>query len=174
MKLPLAILFFVFQFTFSFSQSHNSDTALLVVGNFSLKNNLIREIKVGLFLEGKKVDSLVVDGNQEFGFYLARNLIYTIEMKKEGFIRRTVGISTELPDGVRYKPFFNFMFVMPLVREPEDPEENKYVKYVYDMPAGFIFYSFETKKFEHGKEYSDAVKEKLRKAKEEAAKAKKG
>ena len=61
---------------------------------------------------------------------------------------------------------------MPLTREPEDPEENKYVKYIYDLPSGFIFYNPKIKMFDFSKNYSEELKAKVRKMKEEANKIK--
>ena len=144
----------------------------MVVGEFTLKNNLIKDIHVNLFLNEKCIDSLIVSGNQDFGFYLQRNLIYTIEIKKEGFVRRTLGVSTEMPDNAKHKPYFNFLIQMPLTRLPEDSEENKYVKYVYDLPGGFIYFNPEIKKFDFTKNYSDELKIKLLKTKKEANKEK--
>jgi hypothetical protein len=131
-----------------FSQAYNSDTTLLIVGSFSLKNNLNRNIHIKLYAGDLPVDSMIVSGNQEFGFYLRRNANFTIVITKDGFVKKTIAVSTELPDNVKPKTQFNFGFTVPLVREPTEGNEDKYIKYLTPSPIAHVFYNAEIKKFD--------------------------
>jgi hypothetical protein len=144
---------------------------LLVVGNFSLRNNLIRDIHINLYLNEKRIDSLIVSGSQEFGFYLKRDSKFIIEITKDGFIRKTIGVSTELPDDLKIKSYLTFGFIVPLVKKQEE-DEDEYVKYISDLPIAFIFYNEQIKKFDSGRDYTKALKEKYNNARQEAKKLK--
>ena len=147
MKACLVSLLILFQLPFCFGQENNPDTTLLIVGTFNLKNNLVQNIHVNLYLDNKQIDSSKVDGNQAFGFYLKRNLIYTIEFVKDGFIKKIVGVSTKLPDDVKEKPYFKFSFQVPL---DKSSREHKYVKYATDFPTAVIFYNDAIGQFDYG------------------------
>jgi hypothetical protein len=156
---------------FCFSQEYNSDTTLLIVGSFSLKNNLNRNIHVKLYSGDIPLDSMVVAGNQEFGFYLQRNSNYTIVITREGFVRKTIAVSTELPENIRPKHWFTFGFTVPLVKEQVENNEDKYVKYVSQLPIAYVYYNDVIKKFDSDRDYVKNKKEALFKARQ-AAKAK--
>jgi len=147
MKRLLLYLFLLFQFSFSFAQKQPSDTTLLIVGTFNLKNNLARNIHVNLFLDEQRVDSCTVTGNGVFGFALKRNLIYAIEISKEGFKKKTVGVSTKLPDGIAGKPYFKFVFQVPLEKESE---EDKDVKHIFEFPTAIVYYNDAIGEFDYG------------------------
>lgn len=146
--------------SYCFAQKYNSDTTLLIVGSFSLKNNLIRTIHVKLYSGDLPLDSMIVSGNQEFGFYLRRNATFTIVITKEGFIERTIAVSTELPESVKPKSLFNFGFTVPLVREQKEGNEDKYIKYITPLPIPCIFYNEAIKKFDSSKDRQVAKEKK--------------
>lgn len=139
----------------------------MVVGTFGLKNNLIRNIQVNLYSNDKRIDSLTVSGNEEFGFYLRRNTIYILEIVKDGFTRKTIEVSTDLPDEVAVKNYFTFGFTLPLLKKLAE-DENKYVKYISELPTAFIFYNEEIKKFDSSKDYTKALKVRYNKARQAA------
>ena len=139
----------------------------MVVGTFSLRNNLFHNIHVNLYSNNKRIDSLVVAGNQEFGFYLERNSTFLIEILKEGFVKKTLSISTDLPDEVKVRSYFTFGFQIPLVRKQES-DEDKLVKYIDELPTAYIFYNDQIRKFDYSKDYSRALKEKQKNARQAA------
>ena len=135
-----------------------TDTTLLIVGTFNIKNNLIHGIGVNLYCEGRKIDSLIVTGNQEFGFYLQRNRIYTLEIIKEGYGKKIVGISTKLPDYVEVKHFFNFGFSIPL--EKKQRHNSKVDDDEFEFPTAVILYNEVLGKFDYSLDSSRFMKEK--------------
>lgn len=157
-------LFFLisFQSYFCFSLGNGRDTALLVVSTFNLKNNLVKNIHVNLYIDDKRIDSTIVDGNQAFGFYLKRNVIYAIEIEKEGFIKKTVGVSTKLPDYAMEKPYFKFSFQVPL---DKIGEEEKKIKGIFDFPTAVIYYNDATGQFDYGLDETRVIKKKKKKKK---------
>jgi hypothetical protein len=147
LKKYFLFLLLTFQFYSCLAQENNPDTTLLIVGTFNLKNNLVRDIHVKLYVDDRLVDSMIVEGNQAFGFYLKRNLVYSVDVFKDGFIKKTIGVSTKLPDDVKTKPFFTFPFQVPLDRSGY---EDKLVKYASDYPTAVIYYNEEIGKFDYG------------------------
>lgn len=160
MKIRVLLLLLSFQSFYSIAQVNNPDTTLLIVATFNLKNNLTRKIHVNLLIDDKRIDSTVVDGNQAFGFYLKRNLIYAIEVVKEGYKTKTIGISTKLPDDVREKPYFKFSFQVPL---DKIGEEEKKIKGIFDFPTAIIYYNDETGQFDYGLDETRVSKKKKKK-----------
>lgn len=146
---------------FCFSQLNSPDTTLLIVGTFNLKNNLVRDIHVNLFVNEKMIDSTVASGNQVFGFYLKRNLLYTIEIYKEGYTKKTIGVSTKLSDDIQPKAFFSFVFQIPLERiEDEEEEETK-----TNHPVAIVYYNDELDKFDYGVDSTKKLYKKKKKRK---------
>jgi hypothetical protein len=174
----LFVLFFL-QVLFCFSQDEKKnrtsaakadsvvarDTVLMVVGTFSLRNNLIHNIHVYLYLEQKRIDSAIVSGNQEFGFYLRRNTVYYIEVLKDGYLRKNIGISTDLPDDVKPATYFTFGCTLPLIKKQEG-DEDIYVQYVSELPIAYIFYNDKIKKFDTSKDYTAEQKERFSRARQ--------
>ncbi len=146
-------------------ESMHRDTALMVVGTFSLRNNLIHNIHVYLYLEQKRIDSLSVSGNQEFGFYLRRNTVYYIEIVKDGYLSKNIGVSTDLPDSVWPAHYFTFGFTAPLIKKQEE-DQDIYVQYVAELPVAYIFYNDKIKKFDTSKEYTAEQKERFNHARQ--------
>ena len=159
-------LFGVLLICFScFSQESRTDTTLLIVGEFNLKNNLVRNIQVNLYTNNVRVDSIITAGNQAFGFYLKRNLVYTIEILKEGCVRKIIGVSTKLADDVQMKPYFKFYFQTPLEKMTKK-NANKYVPGVFEFPTAIILYNDVTGQFDYGVDSETIDKEKKKHSKD--------
>lgn len=162
MKFPFLILFVSVQTICCLAQFNNSDTTLLIVGTFNLKNNLVRDIKTKLYMSDQLIDSAIVEGNQAFGYYLKRNKVYKVEIIKDGYSKKTIGVSTKLPDDVSTKPYFTFPFQIPL-----DYVGGETSKKDSEFPTAIIYYNEKIGKFDYGIDSARIKKKKHKKSKEE-------
>lgn len=163
---PIIILVFIFQTTFLFSQhgskkANDSTVCLQVIGLAIEKNVPINGVIVKLYKENEELQweeiTSVVYHEHSFSFDLNRNCYYTVEVSKAGYVTRSIGISTELPDNVIIAGVkFTFEFDLELFKE-----KNNVDKYYLDFPVALIKFNESNQVFEYDSNYTKHIKAKI-------------
>ncbi|CAN5525432.1 hypothetical protein BH10BAC1_BH10BAC1_11830 [soil metagenome] len=100
----------------------------------------------------------VVYHEHSFSFDLNRNSYYTVEISKTGYVTRSVGISTKLPDAVKTDDVkFTFEFEVELFKEKQGVDD-----YYLDFPVALINFNELTEVFDYDTKYTKHIKSKIK------------
>lgn len=159
-------LFLVLQTTFLFGQKKSivkDDTTvcLQIIGLAIEKDIPIDGVIVKLYKENEEMHweevTSVVYHEHSFSFTLNKNNYYTVEISKQGYVTRSVGISTTLPDNVIIGDVkFTFEFEVELFKEKKNTND-----YYLDFPVAIIKYSETSGVFEYDAKYTKHIKTKI-------------
>lgn len=161
--LSLIFLFPIFNSTTTQAQDVSYDTinCLKIIGLAVENGKAIDGITVTLYKENEALEwdeiTSVKDHEHRFLFNLLPNSYYTIEVSKEGYVNRMIGVSTLLPNDVLKtgkKYFFDFEVTMFKSMEGIDD-------YYLDFPVALIGYNSKTKRFEDNAKYTKHIKTKI-------------
>lgn len=170
-KIPRTLTFFSL-FFLSFGaiaqemkvKSADTTTCLKVMGMAIEENKPIDGIQITLYKENEALewDEITSIKNHEhrFVFQLQKNSYYTIEVSKDGYVKRLVGISTILPDDVSLNgKKYVFDFEVSMFKEKEVVND-----YYLDFPVALIAFDDATMNFEDNAKYTKHIKSKLKEA----------
>ncbi|MBI3519706.1 MAG: hypothetical protein HY062_10160 [Bacteroidetes bacterium] len=133
------------------------------------KGFAIDGVEVKLFKQNDMMEQIEITSvehhTHSFSFMLESNSYYTIKVSKPGFVERSVGFYTELPEDTEMDEKFLFEFEVVLFKE------KKMDDYYLDFPIALIHYNKETNRFENAEKYTKYIKEKIKEA-EDSSKAK--
>ena len=130
---------------------------LALVGYFG-NPALITGIKVYLYEGSTKIDSISTTSLKTFGFILARDKHYTLQIIKKGFYPRLIQVNSELSQEIDTCPLFIFEFettLLPVIKGVDD--------FYADFPIAVISYDRKIKKFTYHKSYTDEMKDHIKK-----------
>ncbi len=114
-------------------------------------------------LEWEEVTS-VEEREHHFLFNLLGNSYYTIDIVKPGYVKRSVGISTMLPQNVKVGSVkFTFDFEVDMLKEKENVDD-----YYMDFPVALIGYDKTKKSFQYNAKYTKHIKAKVKDAMEKS------
>ena len=160
------ILFFIIQSTTIFAQKkqvkdRDTTVCLQVIGLAVEKDIPIDGAIVKLYKENEETEweevTSVVYHEHAFSFNLNRNSYYTIEVSKPGYVTRSVGISTTLPDNVVIGEVkFTFEFDVELFKVKKGADD-----YYLDFPVALIKFNDATQVFEFDSKYTKHIKSKI-------------
>ena len=163
---------FLLIFLFTFSSRLNAQEQKMVEGDtvaclkiigLAVENNKpIDGIQVTLYKENEASEwdeiTSVQDHEHSFSFYLQGNSYYTIEVSKDGYVKRLVGISTILPNDVLIKgKKYYFDFEVTMFKEKEGVDD-----YYLDFPVALIAYDGTSERFENNAKYTKHIKAKIK------------
>lgn len=160
------ILIFIFQTSFSLdhknSKTDNDSTVCLQIIGLAIEKDVpIDGVIVKLYKENEEMQweeiTCVVYHEHSFSFDLKRNTYYTVEVSKVGYVTRSVGISTKLPDNVIIGDVkFTFEFEVELFKEKKNIDD-----YYLDFPVALIKYNEANEVFEYDSKYTKHIKTKI-------------
>jgi hypothetical protein len=131
-------------------------------------NKPIDGVEVRLFRENNELEwteiTSVVYHEHSFIFKLEANEYYTIEISKPGFVTRSVGISTRIPDNISLKQLFRYEFEVELFREKKVSDD-----YYLDFPVALISYDSKRDVFDNNSAYTKHIKSMIRTTIDEAS-----
>lgn len=61
-----------------------------------------------LIRDNKVIETEVLKVKKKFDFILKKNLLYAIRVEKEGYISKTISISTKIPPGIEVRRLYEF------------------------------------------------------------------
>src|ERR1700746_84799 len=150
--IPLLVIILLI-FTPAFAQkkevkANDTTVCLQVIGLAVGKGVPIDGAIVKLYKENEELEweevARVVYHEPAFSFDLKGNSYYTIEVSKPGYVTRSVGISTALPDDfVVGDVKFTFEFDVELFKVKQGADD-----YYLDFPVALIKFNEAAKKFE--------------------------
>ena len=159
------ILSFVFNLS-SFGQyvpSIDTIECMHVVGLATDNGLPVDGVTVKLFKENEELEceevSSVPKHDHRFSFDLLGNSYYTVQISKEGYVSRTVGISTFVPKNFEISddnPKTIFEFEAELFKLKRGADD-----YYVDFPIALISYQPKKKKFESNEKYTLKLKKNL-------------
>lgn len=123
-------------------------------------------VTIKLYCDNEQITSI---DSTEFGkvyFTLKRDRYYTVEITKEGYVPRLVGISTFVPKIIPLKPIFRFEFEVDMLKKVEG-QDNFYI----DFPVALVSFNSSKECFEHSKKYTSRIKREIAKESKAAAMA---
>jgi hypothetical protein len=159
------IFFLAIQSTFVYAQKKNAkltdSICLQVIGLATEKNIPIDGAIVKLYKENEEMQweeiTSVVYHEHSFLFDLNKNSYYTVEVSKSGYVTRSVGISTTIPnDLVIGDVKFTFEFEVELFKEKKGMDD-----YYLDFPVALIKFNNAIGKFEYDSKYTKHIKAKI-------------
>ncbi len=160
------ISLFIFQTITISGQSKTSikdDTTicLKIIGLAVEKTIPIDGVIVKLYKENEEMQweeiTNVVYHEHAFSFDLAKNCYYTVEISKLGYVTRSVGISTKMPDAIIIGDVkFTFEFEVELFKEKKNTDD-----YYLDFPVALIKFNETTSVFEYDTKYTKHIKSKI-------------
>lgn len=159
-------LLFLLQTIYLFGQnkSHAKDDTticLQIIGLAIEKTIPIDGVIVKLYKENEELHweeiTSVVYHEHSFSFNLSKNNYYTVEVSKPGYVTRSIGISTSLPDNVIIGGVkFTFEFDVELFKEKMNSDD-----YYLDFPVALIKYNEVSGVFEYDSKYTKHIKTKI-------------
>ena len=128
------------------------------------ENNLpIDGVTVKLFKESEELESEEISSvpkhDHHFTFDLLGNAYYTIEISKEGYVSRMIGISTAVPPDFvisEVNPKTTFEFDVELFKLKKGADD-----YYADFPIALVSYNPKKNKFERSEAYTSKLKLKM-------------
>ena len=140
----LVLVIFVCKATKAQTKPHIKDDTticLQIIGIAIEKDIPIDGVVVKLYKENEELHweeiTSVVYHEHSFSFNLNRNTYYTVEVSKNGYVTRSVGISTSLPDNVIIGGVkFTFEFELELFKEKKNVDD-----YYLNFPVALIKYN---------------------------------
>jgi hypothetical protein len=93
-------------------------------------------------------------------FTLKKDKYYTLEISREGYVPRLVGISTKVPKHVPLKPIFRFEFEVDMLEKTEGTDN-----FYLDFPVALVSFNPQKECFEHSRKYTNRIKKELNKQK---------
>ncbi|MCX6296139.1 MAG: hypothetical protein NTX97_08730 [Bacteroidetes bacterium] len=144
------------------SQAKDTSDCLEINGLAIEKNVPINGVTVKLYKENEEMQweevTSVEYHEHSFNFNLKRNSYYTIEISKEGYVTRSIGISTKLPDNIITVGSAKFLFEFDVELFKEKKGVNDYY---LDFPVALIKYNETNQIFEYDTKYTKHIKEKI-------------
>ena len=143
------------------SLKNDSTVCLQLIGLATERSIPIDGVIVKLYKENEEMlweeITSVVYHEHSFSFDLNRNCYYTVEISKPGYVTRSVGISTKLPDDIKTNDVkFTFEFEVELFKEKKDVDD-----YYLDFPVALINFNELTQVFEYDTKYTKHIKSKI-------------
>ena len=140
---------------------NDTSVCLQVIGIAMEKNIPINGVIVKLYKENEELIweeiTSVEYHEHSFSFNLNRNCYYTVEISKSGYVTRSVGISTKLPDNIKTDEVkFTFEFEVELFKEKKDVND-----YYLDFPVALLNFNELTEVFEYDSKYTKHIKSKI-------------
>jgi hypothetical protein len=133
-------------------------------------NKPIDGVEVKLYKENDEQEwteiTSVMYHEHSFIFKLEANEYYTIEVSKAGFVTRSVGISTAIPDDVSLKELFRYEFEVQLFNEKKKDVNDYYL----DFPVALISYDAKKDIFENNDTYTQHIKTMIKQTDEASTK----
>ncbi|MGZ4033915.1 MAG: hypothetical protein ACXVPU_13740 [Bacteroidia bacterium] len=148
--------------------SIQSTQCLEVVGMaIDEKNKAIDGAEIKLYKENEELEWQEVTSvnyhDHNFVFKLEANSFYTIEISKPGFVKRSVSISTVIPDNTKLKTVLEYGFDVTLIEEKKEMDD-----YYLDFPVALVSYNSKTGSFENHNAYTKHIKGKIKEEEEQA------
>ena len=139
----------------------NTTVCLQIIGIAIEKELPIDGVIVKLYKENEELHweeiTSVVYHEHAFSFNLNKNTYYTVEVSKPGYVTRSIGISTMLPDKVIIGDVkFTFEFELELFKEQKKVDD-----YYLDFPVALIKYNETNEVFEYDTKYTKHIKTKI-------------
>lgn len=139
----------------------DTTVCLQIIGIAIEKDVPIDGVVVKLYKENEELHweeiTSVVYHEHSFSFNLNKNTYYTVEVSKNGYVTRSIGISTALPDNVVIGGVkFTFEFELELFKEKQNVDD-----YYLDFPVALIKYSEANQVFEYDTKYTKHIKSKI-------------
>ncbi len=123
----------------------------------------INGVSVKLYKENDELEWTEVTSvdyhDHMFGFKLDVNEHYTIEVSKDGYVTRSVAISTILPSTVSLKQLFHYEFEVQLFKENKAMDD-----YYLDFPVALVSYDAKNDVFDNSTNYTKHIKTKIKEA----------
>jgi hypothetical protein len=151
----------------SFGKNTRTDTTkslvcLEVIGIALDENNEpLNGVEVRLYKENDELEwseiTNVMYHEHRFLFNLEADEYYTIEITKPGYVKRLIGISTQLPANVSYKQIFHHEFEVTLLKEKAGLDD-----YYLDFPVALIRYDKTRDVFDNSYVYTNHIKTKMK------------
>jgi hypothetical protein len=161
----MAITAFVVLSTSIISKAENNKTICLEVAGIAVDQNnkpidgvQVRLLKQNDELEWTEITSVEYH-EHSFLFKLEPNEYYTIEVSKDGFVKRSVGISTVIPADISLKQVFRYEFEVEMFKQKENTDD-----YYLDFPVALISYDKKRDVFDCSTSYTKHIKNMIRKS----------
>lgn len=165
-------LFLVLLFSFSIRSNaqtqkdsgYDTINCLKIIGLAVEEGVPIDGITVTMYKENEALEwdeiTCVKDHEHRFLFYLQPNSYFTIEVSKDGYVSRMIGISTALPEDVLKKgKKYLFDFEVTMFKKTKGVDT-----YYLDFPVALIAYNIKNKRFENNANYTKHIKTKIAEA----------
>lgn len=125
------------------------------------KNEPIDGVEVKLYKENEELEWVEITNvsyhDHNFIFKLDANQYYTIEISKAGYVKRSVAISTAIPQNVDLEILFKYVFEVGLFREKKGMDD-----FYLDFPVALISYNEQNEVFENSNSYTKHIKTKIK------------
>jgi hypothetical protein len=124
-------------------------TQIFVAGFINSNEAVYRTAMVRLYDKNEVIDSIAPDEEGGFYFQLPANSHCTIEIEREGYVKKLVSISTKLTEERKRLPMFEF--TIDLTKEEE---YNGVDISDLDFPAAVVSYSSDKRKLMYSAKYA--------------------
>jgi len=141
-------------------ESHQGQVCLDIYGIALDENNEpINGVNVTLYKQNSEQELTEVTSvdyhDHAFSFKLDADEHYTIEVAKDGFVTRSISISTALPASVSLKDIFHYEFEVQMVKNSDNLDP-----YYLDFPVALISYDAKHDVFDNSDTYTMRIKAK--------------
>jgi hypothetical protein len=125
-------------------------------------------VEVKLYKENDEMEWIEITSIQHhehsFNFKLTSNEYYTIEISKSGYVTRSVGICTRIPQGLSLETIFRYEFEVELFEVKQNTDD-----YYLDFPVALISYNPKRDVFDNNYSYTSHIKSMIKNSTIEAS-----
>lgn len=133
-----------------------SPDCLQVCAEAILEGEGQKGVTVKLYCGNEEVMSIDSTEFSKVYFTLKRDMNYTVEISKEGYVPRLVSISTFVPKNIPLRPLFRFEFEVEMLKEVKG-HDNIFV----DFPVALVSFNRSKDCFEYSKKYTTRIKQEI-------------
>jgi hypothetical protein len=146
-----------------FAQQVASPYCLKVKVRPTIDNKTVTGATMRLYKGQQEVTRIDSTEEKAVVFLLEKNTDYTIEVTEEGRLARRISFTTDMPDEVPVWPMFRFDVSVELPVQTQVADD-----FYLDFPIALVSYNEAKDRFEHSKEYTAHIRQKMQEMESES------
>jgi hypothetical protein len=146
------------------TKTEPKETQIFVAGFINASNAVLNQAIVRLYDRNELVDSVAPDEEGGFYFQLPANSHCTIEIEREGYIKKLISINTKMNEERKRLPMFEFTIDLNAKEDYRGVDISD-----LDFPAAIVDYSTAKRKLEYSMKYASFMQKEQTRLLQEAA-----
>jgi hypothetical protein len=138
--------------TYAQNQGDENENCLEFIGKFDgTVKDLSGLYTIQLIQDNKVMKEQTISVTASFRFVLKRNMLYTVKLEKQGYISKTVSVSTVLPKKIEIENLYTFKLETNLLSQDL---QGHFKDDDLDFPVALVSYGKKCDCFEYNRDYT--------------------